>query len=77
MLLSDHHIEIINILRSAQNGYDLTDVHFKRIFINENLIIFIKFVPNGPIYNIPALVQIKAWRRPGEKPLSEPMTVSF
>ena len=32
-----------------------------------------KFVPNGPINNIPALVQIMAWRRSGYKPLSEPM----
>ena len=34
-----------------------------------------KFVPKGPINNIPALVQIMAWRRPGDKPLSEPMMV--
>ena len=27
-------------------------------------------------YNIPALVQIMAWRRSGDKPLSEPMMVS-
>ena len=27
----------------------------------------------GPINNIPALVQIMAWRRPGDKPLSGPM----
>ena len=30
----------------------------------------------GPINNIPALVQIMAWRRPGDKPLSEAMMVS-
>ena len=30
-----------------------------------------------PINNIPALVQIMAWRRPGDKPLSEPMMVSL
>ena len=36
-----------------------------------------KFVPNGPINNIPALVQIMAWRRPGDKPLSEPMMISL
>ena len=29
----------------------------------------------GPINNIPALVQIMAWRRQGDKPLSEPMIV--
>ena len=34
-----------------------------------------KFVPKGPINNIPALVQIMAWRRLGDKPLSEPMMV--
>ena len=37
----------------------------------------LKFVPKGPISNIPALVQIMAWRRPGDKPLSEPMLVSL
>ena len=36
-----------------------------------------KFVPKGPVNNIPALVQIMAWRRPGDKPLSEPMMVSL
>ena len=28
-------------------------------------------MPKGPINNIPALVQIMAWPRPGDKPLSE------
>ena len=36
-----------------------------------------KFVPKGSINNIPALVQIMAWRRSGDKPLSEPMMVSL
>ena len=36
-----------------------------------------KFVPKGPISNIPALVQIMAWRRPGDKPLSEPVMTSL
>ena len=52
-----------------------------RIFLNENIIISIKislkFVPKGLINNIPALVLIMAWRRPGDKPLSEPMMVSL
>ena len=56
------------------------DDTFKRIFLNENVSISIKislkFVPKGPINNIPALVQIMAWRRSGDKPLSEPMLVS-
>ena len=38
--------------------------------------IWLKFVPRDPINNIPSLVQIMAWRRPGDKPLSEPMMVS-
>ena len=54
---------------------------FKSIFFNENVPILIKisltFVPKAPINNIPALVQIMAWRLPGDKPLSEPMMVSL
>ena len=37
----------------------------------------LKFVPKGPISNVPALVQIMAWHLPGDKPLSEPMMVSL
>ena len=37
--------------------------------------ISLKFVPKGPINNIPALVQIMAWCRPGDMPLSEAMIV--
>ena len=59
----------------------LADNIFKRIFLNENIWILIKiplnFVPKGRINNIPPLVQIIAWRQPGDKPLSEPMMVSI
>ena len=62
-----------------QNGRHLADDTCKNIFLNENVRISIKislkFVPKGPINNIPALVQIMAWRLPGGKPLSEPMMV--
>ena len=37
----------------------------------------LKFVRKVPIDNIPAMVQIMAWRRPGDKPLSEPIMVSL
>ena len=37
----------------------------------------LKFVPNVPTNNIPSLVQIMAWRRSGDKPLSEPIMVSI
>ena len=54
---------------------------FEEIFLNENVWISIKislkFVPQGPIDNIQELVQIRAWCRPGDKPLSEPMMVSL
>ena len=69
----------VNTLRPRQCGRHFPDDTFKRIFLNENvtisLKISLKFVPNGPINNIPALVQIMAWRRPGDKPLSEPMMI--
>ena len=66
-------------LRPRQNGRHFADDIFKWIFLNENvwtsIKISLKFVPRGPISNIPALVQIMAWRRSGDKPLSEPMMV--
>ena len=72
---------IFNTLRPRQNGCRFADNIFKRLFLNENIRISIKFslkfVPKGPINNNPALVQIMAWRRSGDKPLSEPMMVSL
>ena len=69
---------LFNTLRPRQNERYFADI-FKCIFLNENVWIPIKmslkFVPKGPINNIPALVQIMAWRRPGDKPLSELMIV--
>ena len=38
---------------------------------------FTKIVPMVRINNVPALVQIMAWRRIGDKPLSEPMMVNI
>ena len=69
----------VNTLKARQNGCHFADDILKCIFLNENALILIeislKFVPKGPMDNIPALVQIMAWRRPGDKPLSEPMIV--
>ena len=71
----------LNTLRPRQNGRHFQDDIFKCIFLNENLWISIqislKFVPKGPINNIPALVQVMAWHRSGDKPLSDPMMVKF
>ena len=54
---------------------------FKRIFLSENvwnsIKISLRFVPKGPIDNIPVLLQIMAWRWPVDKPLSETMMVSL
>ena len=71
----------LNSLRPRQNGRRFPDDIFKCIFLNENawisLKISLKFVPKVRIDNIPALVQIMAWHRPGDKPLSEPMMAQF
>ena len=72
---------LLNTLRPRQNGRHFADDTFKRIFLNENVRISIKislkFVPKGPINNNPSLVQVMAWRRPGDKPLSEAMLISL
>ena len=71
----------INSLRPRPNRRHFADDIFKCIFDNENEWISprrtLMFVPKVRISNIPALVQIMAWRRPGDKPLSEPMMVSL
>ena len=73
-------LHCINKSRLRQNGWHLPDGIFKCIFLNENVWIEIKIkiteiVPKDWINNMPALVQIMAWHRPGYKPLSEPMMV--
>ena len=71
----------LNSLRLWQNGSHFVDDIFKCIFLSENVWISIeislKFVPKGAINNIPALVQIMALCRPGDKPLSEAMMVNL
>ena len=71
----------INALRPRQNERRFADDIFKYIYLSENVWIPIKvslkFVPKAPINNILALVQIMAWRRPGDKTLSQPMVISL
>ena len=59
----------------------LADNIFNCIFFNENvwipIQISLKYVPRSPIDNKPALVQVMAWHRTGNKPLSEPMLTRF
>ena len=74
-------MEVFNSMRPRQNGRNFADDIFKCIFESEivwfSIEISLKFVPKGPIDNIPALVQIMAWRRRGDKPLSELMMVTL
>ena len=80
-LIGDAGPSLFNSLRPRLNRPHFADDIIKCILLNENALISIKvslnFIPKGPINNIPALVQIMAWRRPGDKPLSEPMVVSL
>ena len=59
----------------------LQTTFLKCIFMNEKFCITIptsrKFVSKDPIDNKSALTQVMAWRRPGDKPLSEPMMASL
>ena len=72
------HFMFLNTLKPRQYGYRITNV-FKRTFLNENVWILIKMslkcVAKGPVNNIPSLLQVMAWRRSGDKPISEPMVV--
>ena len=78
--ISHHGYSNHNTLRPTQNGHFTEDI-FRCIFFNENgcisINISLDFVSKGQINNISALVQIMAWRRPGDKPLSEPVMVSL
>ena len=77
----------LNSLRPRWNSRRFVDEIFQCIFLNENEFIFLnenvliliklsmKFIPKGPTNNISALDQIMAWRRPGNKPLSQPMMI--
>ena len=71
----------VNTLRLRKNGRHFPDYIFKCIFLDENVWISIKislkFVPKGPINNIPALVQMMACPRSCDKPLSQPMMVNL
>ena len=69
------------LLRPRQNGCHFPDDILECNFLDENLLIMIKIsltlVPKSLINNTPALVQIMAWRRPSDKPLSQPMMVGL
>ena len=68
-------------LRPRQNCRHFADDISKSIFLMKMYEFRLRFdwcvVPKDPVNNIPPLVQIMAWRRPGDKPLFEPMMVSL
>ena len=68
----------VNTLGLRQNGSHFADDTFRCIFLNENEWTWLKNSLKFPkvwIKNIPALVQIMAWRWPGDKLLSEAIMV--
>ena len=79
VMLSSIHAQTSMALKLTQDGRHFADDIFTCIFFNENCCILIKFslkyVCKGPIDNNWALVQIMAWRRLGDKPLSEPIMI--
>ena len=71
----------INTLRPRPNDRHSADDVFKCIFLNEEYWILshisLKYIPKGHIIDILALVQVMAWRRTGDKTLSESMMFSL
>ena len=63
-----HMVQWVNTLGPRQNGWHFPDDIFKCFFVNENVWMSLK---------ISALVQIMAWRRLGNKPLSSPLMVNY
>ena len=71
----------VNLSPPGQEGRHFAYGIFKCIFLNENICTTIqmslKYVRKGPIDNTWAMVHVMAWRRTGDKPLSEPMLFLF
>ena len=71
----------INSSPPGQNARRFRDDIFRSIFVNEKLYTLIKIsprvVPKGTFDNKPALVQVMAWRRTGDKPLPEIVLTQF
>ena len=79
MCFDDHMMQLTHWGRDKIDSISQTTFSnaFSWIKMYHFCMISLKCVPKNRINNIPALVQIMAWRRPGNKPLSEPMMVSL
>ena len=78
------HVDRSNtpIAKMCQNMVSiLEDDNFKCIFLNESdripIPISLTFDPRSSVDNKPALVQVMAWHRTGDKPLPEPILAHF
>ena len=72
--------QVVNIIcvNHGQNGHHFGRQQFQmHFFFDENdgilIQISLKFVPRSPADNKPALAQVMAWPRRGDKPLPEPV----
>ena len=69
------------LISPVQNCRHFGRRHFNYIFLNGNdripIQISLEYDPRGPSGIKPSLVQVMAWRRTGDKPLSEPMMTQF
>ena len=67
------------VIAAGENCRGFANDISKCIFLNENVWVLLKnslkFFPTFRINIIPSLVQKMAWRRPRDKPISEPMMV--
>ena len=52
-------------------------MHFLERNVRIPIQISLNFVPRSPADSKPALIQVMAWRRTGDKPLFEPMIIQF
>ena len=67
------HIEAEAIRQTySRQHFQIHFCEWKCIYLGSD---FTEIVHKGPINNIASLVHIMAWRRPGDKPLSEPMMI--
>ena len=75
------HQRCLDFLHHNGTGLGLSHVYLQgelSVVVWSDWILFritLKFVPKVRINSILALSQIMAWRRPGDKPLSEPMMI--
>ena len=79
--ISDAKTDIFNSSPPGQNGRHFGRRQFQVHFPDENgrilIWISLKCVPRSLMNNKLALVEVMAWRRLGDKPLSEPMLIRF